>query len=208
VFESWILKRRRETGEVDPKPNPGPPARKGAALEEALPSQLRANPDFTLEEHRQLFEETYGMSVSTSRASAGLLSGSVCHSKKDTLCFRERDEEERATWREQIIGQIDPKLLVFVDECGTHTSMTRRYARAPKGERAYGSVPRNRGKNATLLASMTLEGMGAAMAVEGSTTQRVFEAYVERFLAPTLKPGQERSSWIIWAPTKVRRLSN
>jgi transposase len=68
--------------------------------------------------------------------------------------------------------------------------MTRRYGRAPRGERAYGSVPRNRGKNTTLLASMSLEGMGAAMVVEGSTTQKVFEAYVERLLAPTLKPGQ------------------
>ena len=69
--------------------------------------------------------------------------------------------------------------------------MTRRYARAPKGERAYGSVPRNRGKNTTLLASMTLEGgMGEAMAVEGSTTAKVFEAYVEEFLAPNLKEGQ------------------
>ncbi len=55
--------------------------------------------------------------------------------------------------------------------------MTRRYGRAPRGERAYGSVPRNRGKNTTLLASMSLEGMGSAMAVEGSTTQKVFEAY-------------------------------
>jgi transposase len=68
--------------------------------------------------------------------------------------------------------------------------MTRRYGRAPKGERAYGSVPRNRGKNTTLLASISLEGMGEAMTVEGSTTQKVFEAYVEKVLAPTLKPGQ------------------
>jgi hypothetical protein len=64
------------------------------------------------------------------------------------------------------------------------------YARAPKGERAYGSVPRNRGKNTTLVASMTLGGMSAAMATEGSTTAKVFEAYVERFLAPALEPGQ------------------
>ncbi len=78
-----------------------------------------------------------------------------------------------------------------MDECGTHVSMTRRYARAPKGERAYGSVPRNRGKNTTLLATMTLEGgMGEAMTVEGSTTAKVFEAYVEEFLAPNLKEGQ------------------
>ena len=63
------LKRRRETGEVEAKPSPGPPAVKGAALEEALPTQLRANPDFTLEEHRELFEETYGISVSTASIS-------------------------------------------------------------------------------------------------------------------------------------------
>jgi transposase len=80
---------------------------------------------------------------------------------------------------------------VWVDECGTHTSMTRLYARAPKGERAYGSVPRNRGKNTVLIASMTLEGaMGEAMALEGSTKAFVFEAYVEHFLAPSLQEGQ------------------
>jgi transposase len=69
--------------------------------------------------------------------------------------------------------------------------MTRLYARAPKGQRAYASVPRNRGKNTTLIASMTLQGaMGASMAVEGSTKAFVFEAYVEHFLCPTLKEGQ------------------
>jgi transposase len=68
--------------------------------------------------------------------------------------------------------------------------MTRRHARAPRGERAYGSVPRNRGKNTTLIASMTFSGMGAAMAFEGSTSAKVFEAYVEHFLAPTLSAGQ------------------
>jgi transposase len=64
TIKRW-LKRRRETGEVQAKRNPGPPARKGVALEQALPSQLRSNPDFTLEEHRELFEETHGISVST-----------------------------------------------------------------------------------------------------------------------------------------------
>jgi transposase len=68
--------------------------------------------------------------------------------------------------------------------------MTRRYARAPRGERAHGSVPRNRGKNTTLVASMSLEGMGETVAVEGSTTASVFEAYVETFLVPNLSPGR------------------
>jgi transposase len=88
------------------------------------------------------------------------------------------------------VRELDPRRLVFVDECGTHTSMTRRYARAPKGKRAYGHVPRNRGPNTTLLASMSLSGMGGAMAVEGATTKAVFEAYAEQVLAPTLIPRQ------------------
>jgi hypothetical protein len=68
--------------------------------------------------------------------------------------------------------------------------MTRLYARAPKGERVYGKVPRNRGPNTTLLASMSLEGIGACLAVEGATTKALFEAYVERVLAPSLCPGR------------------
>jgi len=57
-------------------------------------------------------------------------------------------------------------------------------------ERAYCSVPRNRGKNTTLLASMSVQGMGSSLAVEGATTAAVFETYVERVLAPTLRKGQ------------------
>lgn len=68
--------------------------------------------------------------------------------------------------------------------------MTRPRARAPRGERAYGRVPRNRGRNTTLIASMGPEGMGPSMAVVGSTTKAVFEAYVEEVLAPALRPGQ------------------
>jgi DDE superfamily endonuclease len=80
---------------------------------------------------------------------------------------------------------------VFVDESGFHTSMDRLRSRAPKGERAYGKVPRNRGKNTTLIASMSLSGIGESMIVEGATDSEVFEAsYVEHFLAPALSEGQ------------------
>jgi transposase len=68
TIKRW-LKLRRETGEVAATPHPGPPAKKGAALDEALPSQLPRRFNFTLEEHRRLFEKTYGMSVSTSSVS-------------------------------------------------------------------------------------------------------------------------------------------
>ncbi len=80
---------------------------------------------------------------------------------------------------------------MFVDETGFNTSMARLRARAPRGERAYGKVPRNRGKNQTLIASITLErGMGESVAMEGATDAEAFEAYVEHFLAPTLQEGQ------------------
>jgi transposase len=58
------------------------------------------------------------------------------------------------------------------------------------GERAPCSAPRNRGANVTLLASMSVRGMGPCLAVEGPTTREVFEAYLERVPAPSLWPGQ------------------
>jgi transposase len=81
---------------------------------------------------------------------------------------------------------------VFVDESGFNTSMTRLRARAPRGKRAYGKVPRNRGKNTTLMAAITLDegAMGESMAVEGATDALAFEVYVEHFLAPSLREGQ------------------
>jgi transposase len=92
-------------------------------------------------------------------------------------------------WR-FVVGELDHERLMFVDEMGTHTSLAPLYGYAPRGKRAFFKVPRNRGKNTTLLASIGCEGMGPSMVVEGSTSGEVFEAYVEHFLAPTLRAGQ------------------
>jgi transposase len=106
------------------------------------------------------------------------------------MAASERDEFLRAAWRLLVAGQIDTERLVFVDEMGTNVSLSPLYAWSRKGERAFGSAPRNWGKNVTLLASITREGLGPCLAVEGSTTREVFEAYLERVLAPTLRPGR------------------
>jgi transposase len=77
TIKRW-LRRRRETGGVEPKPIPGRPSRKGAMLEGWLPEHLEANDDLTLEEHREAFEEHFGEEVSTStigRAIAGMPDG-------------------------------------------------------------------------------------------------------------------------------------
>ena len=88
------------------------------------------------------------------------------------------------------MGTFERRRLVFVDEMGTHTSLAPLYGYSPRGQRVFFKVPRNRGTNTTLLASMSSEGMGPSMAIEGSTTKEVFEAYVKHFLAPELKSGQ------------------
>ncbi len=82
------------------------------------------------------------------------------------------------------------KQLVFVDESGSHIALTPLYARAPKGQRAIDSVPGNRGKNTTLIASLSLEGIGACMIIEGAANSAAFEAYVEHILVPSLQKGQ------------------
>jgi len=77
TIKRW-LKRRRETGEVEPRAIPGRPPRKGAMLKEWLPKHLEANDDLTLEEHREAFEEEFAEEVSTStigRAISGLPQG-------------------------------------------------------------------------------------------------------------------------------------
>lgn len=102
----------------------------------------------------------------------------------------ERDEWLRAAWKVMVTEKVDPQQLVFVDEMGANTSLSPLRAWSSKGQRAYCSVPRNRGPNTTLLSSMTMEGMGPSLAVEGATDRRVFETYVERVLSPMLRPGQ------------------
>jgi len=102
----------------------------------------------------------------------------------------ERDEFLRAAWQVLVAGKLDARELVFVDEMGTHTSLAPVYGYSPRGERVYLEVPRNRGKNTTLIASMSVGGMGQCLAVEGTTTKVLFEAYIDRVLAPSLRIGQ------------------
>lgn len=109
--------------------------------------------------------------------------------EKKSLSASERDEAAREAWREQA-APIDPSRFIWVDEFGSHLGLTRVYARSPRGERAPGSAPRNRGQNRTTLTSLSLDGLGPGMLVEGGITTRGFEVYVEHVLAPTLRPDQ------------------
>jgi transposase len=109
--------------------------------------------------------------------------------QKKSLTASERDEAARAAWRAEVAA-LDPAAFVFVDESGPHTSLTRLRARAPRGERAVGVVPRNHGPNGTLFAALTPEGIGPALAMPGAADGEVFGRYVRALLVPSLRPGQ------------------
>lgn len=80
--------------------------------------------------------------------------------------------------------------LVVVDESGVTTSMTRRYGRAPKGERVVDRVPGGRWEVLTVIGAITLQGLRATMTVPSATDGEVFCTYVHKVLVPALRPGQ------------------
>jgi transposase len=109
--------------------------------------------------------------------------------KKKSVRAQERNAVKRAAWRERTHG-VDPGRFVWIDETGSHVGMTRRHSRAPRGQRAYGTAPGSRGKNRTLITSLTLAGFGPGLLLDEAITYDTFEGYVMHRLVPTLKPGQ------------------
>ena len=105
------------------------------------------------------------------------------------MAASERDEAARAAWRAALKAEAVER-LVFVDETGTPTSLALRYGWAPRGQRAVIRVPRHPGKNTTLVAALSWEGLHAPWAIEGAIDTAAFTLSVRAVLAPTLRPGQ------------------
>ena len=77
-----------------------------------------------------------------------------------------------------------------MDESSTNVALTTRYARAPRGDRARGKAPRNWGKNVTLIASISVEGIGPSLSIEGPSDGESFGLYLRELLCPALERGQ------------------
>lgn len=112
--------------------------------------------------------------------------------KKRSIQAVERDTERVRQARhddQNKISQVAFERLTFVDESGVNLAMTRRYGRAPRGQRIPDSVPGDPGVNVTLIGALSLSGATALMTIPGATTGEVFRAYVEQVLGPTLGSG-------------------
>ena len=94
--------------------------------------------------------------------------------------------EARRAWRAELAG-VDPARLIFVDETGIDTRMTRAYARAARGERAAGKVPRGRWERLTVIGALGLDGPVASRGVAAATGTAVFLAFAEEVLIPALR---------------------
>ncbi len=100
----------------------------------------------------------------------------------------ERNNYKRG-WFRRRARRLSQRRFIFVDESAVNTAMTRRYGRAPRGERAHDSAPRNYGTHTSVIGAMGLRGLVAALTVEGAVDTECFNAYAEQVLGPRLRRG-------------------
>jgi transposase len=112
--------------------------------------------------------------------------------KKKSLHAQERDTAENRKRREQfveVIGRIDLDRLIFLDESGVSTQMTRLYARCTGGARIHETTPDGRWKILTIVGAICTRGMLATMTIEAATDREIFLAYLDEVLCPKLRIG-------------------
>jgi transposase len=198
-FVTRLLQLHRTTGSVEPRPHGGGhPAVLTPEDLQRLREFIQEQPDATLEECRQHL----GSSCSLATICRALSRLGLPRKKKIPRAA-EQDrpdvQERRREFCEELAG-IDPRRLVFVDECGANTAMTRNYGRAPAGQRVYADAP-GRWDSITLTCGMRLGGAMAALAFSGATNTAMFENYVEDVLVPELRPGDV----VIWDNVKPHK---
>jgi transposase len=198
-FITRLLRTHRSTGSLRPKPHGGgnPPVL-GPGDRERLRELIRQQPDATLEECRQRL----GASCSLMTICRALDELGLPRKKKVPRAQEQGSpevQEKRRDFCEEMAG-IDPRRLVFVDESGADTAMTRTHGRAPVGQRVYTDTP-GHWDSITLTCGLRLSGAMPALAFPGATDTELFEHYVEDVLVPELKPDDV----VVWDNLKPHR---
>jgi transposase len=198
-FITRLLQLHRSTGSLEPRPHGGGnPAVLGPEDLEQLRELVQKQPDATLEELRQRL----GVSCSLMTISRALRKLGLPRKKKIPRS-QEQDrpdvQEQRQEFCAKLAG-VDPRRLVFVDESGANTAMTRTHGRAPVGQRVYTNTP-GRWESITMTCGLRLSGVTAPLAFRGATNTDIFETYVQDVLVPQLKPGDV----VIWDNLKPHK---
>jgi len=182
-----LLQRYRQTGAIQPKPHGGVPAR---TLDDQAEAQLleliRQQPDATLAELR----DRLGIPCCQMTIARALQRHQITRKKKTLHAQEQKSPRVQAKRRafKQTLAAVDPAHLVFIDESGATTSLTRTHGRAPQGERVQATAPAA-WENVSLISGMRTAGVVAPLAVPGAVDRLVFQTYVEQALVPELQPG-------------------
>ena len=186
-FVVRLLQTYRRTGSIQPQAHRGGnPAKLDPEDLERLRELVRQQPDATLEELRQRL----GVACSTMTICRALKKLGLPLKKKVPRA-QEQDRPDVQERRQEFcadLASVDPHRLVFVDECGANTAMTRTHGRAPVGQRVYANTP-GHWDSITLTCGLRLAGVTAALAFPGATNTDWFENYVADVLVPELQPG-------------------
>lgn len=111
---------------------------------------------------------------------------------KKTLKAKEQEREDIKNKRDEwsrFQKEISCKRLVFIDETGAKTNMTRLYGRARNGSRCMDHAPDGRWERTTILSAIRITGETCSVVFDGALNGKIYNAYVEKFLLPTLKSG-------------------
>lgn len=187
-----LVKRCRKSGVVTPKPHGGGLKPKRNQIDLIILREIsEANKDATLAELSDLFFKRTGIRVSSSTIAQKLKRLRISRKKK-TLQARERDtpavQKERQEFQQES-ADMPVEKLVFIDETGINIGMVRLYGRAPIGTRVEGDKPWNTGSNISLVGAWGLSGITTIMMIEGAVDGMTCETFLEKMLAPTLRPG-------------------
>ncbi|WP_442866007.1 IS630 family transposase, partial [Aminobacter sp. HY435] len=191
-FAVKLMAAFRRTGSLEAKPEGGWRYSKLDPYRDFLMRRVAETDDITMPE---LAAELAGRGtvVAPSSISRWLISATATASKK-TLLASEQDRPDVAAARQEWAARqprmrLEPHRLVFIDETGTTTKMTRLRGRCPKGQRLRSKAPFGHWKTQTFIAALRCFGLTAPFVVDRPMNRRIFEAYVETQLAPTLLKG-------------------
>ena len=198
-FITRLLAHRRDTGSLQPKPHGGgrPPAL-DAKAQKRVQQRLRQQADATLAELRA----DLNLPCSLATLCRTLRKAGLTRKKKTPRAAEQQSPKVQAQRQQfrQEIADIDPNKRIYVDETGATTNMERRYARSPRGTRAYGAAPGS-WKTLTTISALRLSGVVTSLTFPGATDQQAFRTFIRRCLVPSLRRGDV----VLWDNLKVHQ---
>ena len=189
MSRAWVdrlKQQRRETGEIEPRrPQRFRPSVLAGQMEQ-LRALVTAQPDLTLAELR------HALGVRCSLTAVWRALRRLHLTRKKVLVAQEQTRPgvvaARQHWRQRQPTWASSR-LVFLDESGLTTKLTRQWGRAPRGQRCVGPVPHGSWQTTTFVGALRATGLTAPLVLDGPLTTAAFRAYVAQLLGPTLRPG-------------------